>query len=209
MEAILHNFHGFYNSIHDDNLEHALKSIHADDCGEPRSDTLQCKLFDAISWKDAHEQYAKEYTEVLSHEISVPFKFIRLISPKYYNFETDRILVSIEESEVIKLFHCVEKDTLKLIIKDMYTSYDGYISHYSNDINKWLKKPIEEWDHNEVGTLLLAYMYDTQGIDRVKDNAFEYSLAEKLYESADIIISNLIPERYWKVINYLYDRSQR
>lgn len=41
-------------------------------------------------------------------------------------------------------------------IKKRFTSYDGFISFYSNRIEDWLDKPLTEWDHNELGTLLYA-----------------------------------------------------
>jgi len=90
---------------------------------------------------------------------------IEMTSPKYYNFSTDRVFARVSETAIRSCynlfaegkgcphspFHILEK-----LIKESFTSRDGFRSHYSNKLADWLAKPLNEWDHNEVMTLLVA-----------------------------------------------------
>lgn len=89
MEAVIHTFHGFYNSIHDSVLDNALDSL----C--ENNPKLREHLFDALNWRSIHTEYASKYVDAYNDLLNIDSKFIRLISPKYYNFETDRILIDV------------------------------------------------------------------------------------------------------------------
>ena len=89
--------------------------------------------------------------------------FDEMVSPREYNFTTDRIFMSIPRNSVAKLFRISRAENhtkLREAIKDRFTSYDGFRSFYSNDLNDWLRKPLSSWDHNEIGTLLAALVGD-------------------------------------------------
>ncbi|WP_218012891.1 hypothetical protein, partial [Streptococcus salivarius] len=43
--------------------------------------------------------------------------------------------------------------------------YDGFISHYDNALDSWLAKPLQEWDHNEIETLLVAMTGEPETMD--------------------------------------------
>ncbi len=51
-----------------------------------------------------------------------------------------------------------EHATLAQVIKERFTSRDGFLSGYRNELDSWLAKPLRDWDHNELGTLLIAAM---------------------------------------------------
>ncbi len=90
------------------------------------------------------------------YEMALDLRFESLTHPREYNFETDKLYVHIPLEQVKALLERVRNTTLKATIEDRFTSRSGFFSFYSNDIEDWLAKPLQEWDHNEVGTLLHA-----------------------------------------------------
>lgn len=85
--------------------------------------------------------------------------FEEMTSPREYNFETDRIFVLMPAYRLQQLFAKSRADGHKVlseVIKERFTSYDGFISGYRNRLVDWLAKPLVAWDHNELGTLLIA-----------------------------------------------------
>lgn len=101
-----------------------------------------------------------------------------MTSPRKYNFETDRIFARIPTAIVKFLFWGLAREkhsTLARMIKDRFTSCSGFISNYSTDLADWIEDPVSGWDHNQVGTLLLAAL-EMYGED------FE-NLRDRLYES--------------------------
>lgn len=68
---------------------------------------------------------------------------VEMTSPRYYNFETDRLWADIELSEdwmdKVRAFMDENKDWLRERIKEDWTSYDGFASFMSNnfDDTRW------------------------------------------------------------------------
>jgi hypothetical protein len=59
----------------------------------------------------------------------------------------------------------LNSETLKNIIKRRFTSRDGFSSWYSNDIEEWKEKKIQDWNCVELGTLLDAWIIDSESKD--------------------------------------------
>jgi hypothetical protein len=106
-----------------------------------------------------------------------------MTSPRFYNFETDRVFANISEHAARKLFAYSRKldnhATLAKVIRARFTSRDGFHSFYSNSLAEWLEKPLDEWDHNELGTLLIVAC-ESMGDDWEQD--IEGSIIEREYE---------------------------
>lgn len=86
-------------------------------------------------------------------------EFESMSSPREYNFATDRVFAYIPMATVELLFtrsRVEHHEPLRSLIRDSFTSRSGFSSHYDNDLDEWLAKPLDEWDHNELGTLLVA-----------------------------------------------------
>jgi hypothetical protein len=110
--------------------------------------------------------WVEQFTEATG--IALDAQFEEMTSPKYYNFETDRLFMTISALAVAHLFEASEADNherLTAVIKERHTSYDGFASFYSNDLGEWLSKPVGTWDHNELCTLLLAVLAIHEGGD--------------------------------------------
>ena len=116
--------------------------------------------YDKIDWQKAQFNLAKIYTEGFNREfeyqtdISLNLKFVELSSPRFYNFETDRIFAEISPDKVKELREYVSENILREMIKKECTSRDGFSSWYPNDLDDWPK--LEDWDHNHNHLLLKA-----------------------------------------------------
>jgi hypothetical protein len=202
-------FSGFYNSIHSDELDAALESNFSDSNGSPIPSLVE-RAFPLIDWESCHVDYARKYTECFAEKFNLKtLKFKMLCSPKYYNFETDRIICHIDKLEVRRILSKVDKITFTQLIKDKFTSCSGFISHYPNDLTEW-PDALSTWDHNQIGTLIEAYVRGKYPRDF--DSYAEYELMNNAHEHAYLAIQNNSInkiDKLYKIINYLHEREER
>jgi hypothetical protein len=130
------NFGGFYNSIHDDNIEWACESYFSDDNGNCNWDII----LDNVDFKKLRGVYIDLYCDLFSdwlkenYKVDIKFKNISLSSPREYNFETDKILCDIDIMENESLIKALQSNTKFLDwLKDRTKSRSGFISFYSYD----------------------------------------------------------------------------
>ena len=130
------NFGGFYNSIHDGNIEWACESFYSDDNGNCNWDII----LDRVNFKQLRGVYIDLYCDLFSdwlkenYSIAIKFKNISLSSPREYNFETDKILCDITHDENESLIKALQSNTKFLDwLKDRTKSRSGFISFYSYD----------------------------------------------------------------------------
>jgi len=130
------NFGGFYNSIHNDNIEWACESYFSDDNGVCDWDII----LDNVDFKKLHRVYIDLYCDLFSdwlkekYNLSIKFKNISLSSPREYNFETDKILCDIDSVENESLINAMyAKPAFLDWVKDRTKSRSGYISFYDFD----------------------------------------------------------------------------
>lgn len=202
-------FAGFYNSMHDDELDRALEQAFADDSGcHQVSDELHQHAFDAVEWGAVHTAYAVKYVKSFADKFKLKLKFDELKSPREYNFGTDRIFATITQKEVRRMRREVDQAIFKRHVEEDYTSRSGFMSYYEPDVRKW--KPWKEWDHNQVGTLLRAFI-------ETKEGAFDYDAERDLVEdwSCNGHIENMLfadnPKlnRLANIRDYLVKRKER
>lgn len=168
-------FPGFYESLYsseiDNWIEQEAESYHEEDKTKfapelciPAAE-YNTMLSDAMDYRAAcaavGESYVDAYATVIGEAMGVKlaFQFEEMTSPKFYNFATDRLFASLSYMTVLRMFAVSKRDghkSLAAVIKDRFTSYDGFSSHYDNDLESWLDKPLANWDHNELGTLMIA-----------------------------------------------------
>jgi hypothetical protein len=204
-------FSGFYESTHSRELDRTIERMVEDSSGcHPISDKLAEEIWDGIDWKTAMSAYAKNYAESFAYwfkcEYYITLEWESMSSPREYNFATDRIFCTMSEKDAEKLRSKVDEKMLRDAAKDRFTSYDGFISHYSPDIDSWGE--LAEWDHNQLGTLIVA------AIAQLEDENWEWSLIEDQDCNGDI--SNLAYEalndkgkRIVKLADYLRSREER
>lgn len=153
-----------------------------------------------------YEEYFKEVTvevndyflEVINDIISELFQIDdlfrnktddELVSPRYYNFETDKSYFQVEvnrynyESFIDQVFRKYHQELKEMIIT-RHTSYDGFISFYSNNIDHWKERKYK-LDYNELETIFKTL---------IKIAEVEEEIFYKLY---DIASENFYNTRYW------------
>jgi len=193
-------FAGFYNSVHDDALDRTLDQMFSDrETGCTVNAGLVYRASMACNWQAVYVAYARDYCERfgLAHGIT-GLVFDELSSPREYNFETDRIFAEIPDAEVSRLLQETAPADLARVATERFTSYDGFISSYSPDVAEW--GPVDEWDHNQVGTLLIAHAGDDWD-------------ERELYLMDDADLDNWIAEatpnmaRLYRVHDYLQERD--
>lgn len=161
----INDFPGFYESCLDSMIEDEIESIFNIDDSGCESAIPQAFYNASINYKSIHEKQAHEYCAewiaAFNEETGIKLnaKYESFTSPREYNFETDRLFATISDDSINALFAASKADNhlrLKNAIETQFTSRDGFISSYSNDINDWLEKPVLNWDHNELSVLLDA-----------------------------------------------------
>lgn len=167
-------FPGFYESSLDQALdceferdvEHMASEendFYPELVGRDESDISEAAYFVA-DWSAGHDIIARAYADTFADVWSENFGFpVALVfdsvsSPREYNFETDRLFCLISLDTIDKLRAYTPRAVLAATIKDRHSSRSGFISFYSNDLATWETKPLDEWDNNELETLLLAAM---------------------------------------------------
>lgn len=179
---VLPYFPGFYESL----LSHAIDQEEESFCeheaeesdhetaemSQPEhlrlnSSELASILFDVTNYTKAYHGIAHCWTDAFdtyaSDAVGFPLKiaFGDVDSPREYNFTTDRVFATLTAGAVRKLYAASKADkhaTLAKVIRERFTSYDGFHSHYSNTLSDWTGKPLANWDHNELETLLMAVL---------------------------------------------------
>ena len=158
-------FSGFYESIHDSYMNDVLEMREAE--------------IDDIDWGNVFEEYAKEYVKKLAEWMEVSLEYEELVSPREYNFMSDRIFAKISRSDFAKILCAVRGEALNDKVKEMFTSRSGFISNYPNRISEWGR--ISTWDHNQIGTVLAAYVDKYRESDDIEAN-----IAESIYENGTL-----------------------
>lgn len=163
-----HRFPGFYESIFcnsdefiDD--EEELKWELSDIVNDEKLD-VEYEYEDFLKYeKDVSKEYLECYVEKLLDCLpskitdSEDFKFeiiddednIEVVSPKYYNYTTDKCYCLVETNtetlEELKDFGLKNKEDVQEYLRKHFTSYDGFHYFVSNDIDYWEALSIEEY----------------------------------------------------------------
>jgi len=165
-------FAGFYNSWYSaelDAVQERFVEYEVEKNPGLDPDIPNEALWHCADYGKAYDHIARAYVDQFNqyildeYEIDLGLKFESMQSPREYNFETDRIFCEISEENVRKLRSAVSDPALRHAIKERFTSRSGFIFSYPNRLEDW--PPLEQWDHNELGTLLVALLDDTEDWD--------------------------------------------
>ena len=151
----LQSFEGFYDSIWEPDTEIYYE------CERTGQEEDVDFTFD---YKQYQNDICKAYTEVwelwmqefISEDIEL--EFVEVVSPQYYNYVNDSCRVKIrltqaaEDAIIAKIGK--HRDQIAKWIKENHTSYDGFSSKLSNDIDQW---PSRLFDSDE--TYQPAYLF--------------------------------------------------
>lgn len=171
-------FAGFYETIWDHALDHEAESLADHIAEEPgryapaltiagEHDILDGLIFDAMDYSAARavivRDYVVEYARWLAETLGLPgitIDFEEMTSPRYYNFETDRLFAKLPLPVFTLILARLDGDhpeAFDAAVRAAFTSRDGFASFYDNDPAALRAKPLKDWDHNELYVLLTAW----------------------------------------------------
>ena len=144
-------FCGFYNSVISDEIERYIE-----DEAQRYFEEYGIEL-DEMDFITDFEGIAKCYAKYFKSRIQDAFpqieiKFSKLKSPKYYNFETDKIICEISDKNLKLVYnYCIANhfsDTVNEALKER----SGFIPLYSDDFSEW-DKNVLNWTSAQIGLL--------------------------------------------------------
>lgn len=173
------DFPGFYESILSRGLDWAEEQA-AENIAEthPELDTadIASAMYDASEYGKGFDIIARacvDYLNTLAQDTGIELAFESMESPREYNFTTDALYVTVNDPALLMLR--TRPSNLDAVIAERFTSGPGFHSFYSNDPDAWRAKPLDEWDHNELGALLTAFLRQRAEEEGVtSDDMLEY-----------------------------------
>jgi hypothetical protein len=112
------DFGGFYESIHTEYIDNHIEDLNIN--------------WEYINYKKTYENYAKCFVDYLNFSLNQKLKYVKLDSPKYYNFRNDKIIVSIEEIDKYNLIQQYRNDDQFVEwVNEASASRDGFTSFCS------------------------------------------------------------------------------
>lgn len=98
-------------------------------------------------------------------------KFIRLSSPRYYNFETDKLVLEVDCEWDQLLKYCEEtKEDFNQYLQDNFTSYSGFTSFVPNNYTDFMSN-LED-DFERLSQVVIEY-YILNRIDDLEEYRFK------------------------------------
>lgn len=169
-------FEGFYNSYLDlsENIE----------VGDGEGFCMNEEQFSEIDWKDTNNNVSKFYLEYIKDRLKdffneigiINLDFVKVDSPKYYNYSTDKLVCNIEvnKNKFITELQKYSFEAWEQFLEDNFTSYDGFISFYPNDPNEWTELIQQNFDTDNViiEALLQFYLEQNEEFREIKENLF-------------------------------------
>jgi len=161
-------FEGFYDSLYSELLDHEDESF-----VENQRETLdladeQCTELYELLWRTSSfstacnalaGDYVARFNECFAEWSGVDLKlsFIEMQSPREYNFTTDRLFAKADLTAICLLRGKVDEAKLAERMEANHKSRSGFISFYSYKLEDW-PESVEEWDHNQLNTLIQAFL---------------------------------------------------
>lgn len=185
-------FSGFYETMWSEYFDRDNEFyFHSDDKPELCESEIQGivdEMENTINHQATREAIASEYVNQFNHYYDTSLEFESLQSPREYNFTTDRIFCHISIDEFKRIYRACDKVKLSEYIKDKFTSCDGFTPFYSNDLNDWIVEGLVNFDHNQIGTIIEAWLIEYH-IDLKEHGYIEQAL------ECDLLDACLISEK--------------
>lgn len=211
-------FTGFYQGIWDQG-ENEYREIEEMKYGEYDDFDTLCFGRDWAFNEDYRDNvgrvFAEWYADLINRHISPDLKLIgsEVVSPREYNFTTDRIFAKFELDDYDALVKRLTslasqpeyRSKLAKIIRENHTSYDGFWSFMSNDIEDWYALLLDP-ENNEYVWCLIGYLLHLicpNELDYLNEAVYEYVRYETDWHCIEPITKEAKEE--WEI--YLKYRS--
>lgn len=163
-------FAGFYDSVYsyeiDRTIEHETEYYSERfNLSESERDTLESGYLEKVHG-DFLQGIAKDYCDGFLFEVErdtgleLKASFEVMESPREYNFRGDTLFIQMPEKQALAFVQYVisnHKEELEELIRQRFTSRDGFISFYENTLEAWGDP--SEWDCNQLGTCFEIFAY--------------------------------------------------
>ena len=191
-------FEGFYNSIIDADIENEIDSLtqYYSESYELSKieEELLSNSFLSVNNNNFYNEICKDYVSFYIDKLNERIKDFTLkatykcfISPKEYNFETDRVFIEIKENHCIDFIKYIIKNYKKELdnkIKERFTSRSGFISFYENNLKFWTNN-YKKWDDNQIGTCFELFDLEEEDIVYSLREYLSETISENLYNTLD------------------------
>lgn len=149
-------FQGFYGSELEGRLDQEVEFILEDN---PEFDEVE-----EINWPVVFENTAKTYTEIWLAEMELEGAFHEMTSPRFYNFETDKVFVDFPPHSLEKIkAKAVESPEFEKFVEETCSSRDGFHSFLPSNLEDW----DEEWESRYYYVALLFIEQQEEVEERV------------------------------------------
>ena len=123
---------------------------------------------DASTYATGFNNIARASVDWLNHvldDTGIVLTYESMESPREYNFTTDALYVTVNDPAL--LYSLTDTPKLNAVAAEFFTSRPGFHSFYSPLVDTWGE--LAEWDHNQLGALLTAYLRqvaEDKGLDQ-------------------------------------------
>lgn len=184
----LMGFCGFYHSIFDDESIYYMLMQECDfymsEYGIEDIEIDKDITFDYKGYqKEVIELWAKKYAYRLD-DIVKGISNVEMVSPKFYNFQTDRIFADVELvdnwKDILRDFIAANYNELQEQIHEEWSDRDGFWSFIDNDIDNWMQYLFDDdsFDDRYLEIMLRYYLES-------KENDPFNNIEEEVYEDAE------------------------
>jgi len=191
-------FEGFYNSFISADIENEIDSLtqYYSESYElnDNDEQLLSNSFLSVNNNNFYNEICKDYVSFYIDKLNERIKDFTLkgtykcfISPREYNFETDRVFIEIEENHCIDFIKYIIKNYKKELdkkIKERFTSRSGFISFYENNLEFWTNN-YKELDCNMIGTCFEVFDLEEEDIVYSLREYLSETISENLYNTLD------------------------
>ena len=124
MKECIVPFEGFYSSTYEDMIDDYLIRECLD---RDLSDKDSEAFINSIDFVKVRNQISRDYVSLLNDLINdetgldIKLSYIRMESPREYNFTTDKILCSVSLADIEKIFNKIDRNILNKVIKARHT----------------------------------------------------------------------------------------
>lgn len=133
-------------------------------------------------------------------------KFAGISSPKFYNFETDKLMIEITYDDDALASYCFEhnRNEFNIYLRETFSSYDGFISFVANNVSEFKTQMEEEessgWSNRCSQVMLEFYLLQTLDLERIRymvedfayDQTFEFLPEPELFEDERAMIDSWV-----------------
>lgn len=165
-------FQGFYESeLYNSDTEYSFNTNNDED-GQG---------YELQDWEGFTQAVAKEHADLLFDNLEQKEQIIKsieykgLYSPRYYNFETDKLDLIVDcDIEALKGYCFKNYKAFDLYLHDNFTSYDGFISFVPNNVKEFAEK-YEDDKERLLNVMIEFYILQNLDLETYRYATVEYA----------------------------------